>query len=103
MLKAGVGTNHRGVLHRLPASTAAEWPPPRLLLQATSEKEIGLLVHLGLSQILNEVLSVVSAEQVLSGHQWLFSLEPSRNICNGVHQTVLLQSSCWQHIVLPPG
>ncbi len=52
---------------------------------------------------LNEVLSVVSAEQVLSGHQWLFSLEPSKNTCNGVHQAVPLQSSCWQHIVLPLG
>ena len=86
MLKAGVGTNHRGALHRLPASAALAWPAPSLVLQVALE-----LVHLGLPRILNEVQSAVSAEQVLSGPQWLVPLEPSKNTCDGVHQAVPLQ------------
>ncbi len=60
MLEAGVGTNHRGASHRLPASAASARPAPSLFLQAAREQKIGVLVHLGLSKNLIEVLSVVA-------------------------------------------
>ena len=90
MLKAGVGTKHRGTSHRLPASAASAWPAPSLASPGSSGTEIGVLVHLGLPKILNEVLSVVAAKQFLSGHPWLFFLELFKNACNGAHHVVIL-------------
>ena len=65
--------------------------PFRLFIQAALEQRIGVLVHLVLAENLNEFLSVVVAEQFLSGYQWLFFLELFTNTCNGAHQVVALQ------------
>ena len=70
---------------------------PPLASQATLEQRIGA-VHLGLPKVLAEALSVVAVEQLLSGHQWIFSgasqehLQMVRSSCGFV--IVLLATYC---------